>query len=94
LQAAYPSGIAYFRISGVHETGDWSQNPEGAGNCRWSIVTNHGSTTLCVSHARWLATGNGFVRIFAGLLILFAAIECLIFAGRLNVDPPPHKAAA
>jgi hypothetical protein len=62
-------------------TGGYSQNPLGTlPHCEWSIGTNHGFTNLCVSHARWLRTGEQFQRAVLSLIALFLSIESLIFA--------------
>jgi hypothetical protein len=82
-------GVVSFALS-FFGTGDYSQNPSGTlPRCKWSIGTNHGLTNICVSHARWLATGEEFQRAFIGLIAVFLSIECLIFAAVSRRDARP-----
>jgi hypothetical protein len=58
----------------------YSQNPPGQlAQCKWSIGKDHGQTNICVSHDRWLATGEDFQRMFVGILVLLLAFECTSF---------------
>jgi hypothetical protein len=69
--------------NGLGSTGGYSQNPAWTiSKCKWSIGTNHGATNICVSHARWLATGQGFDQGFLGFLAVFFSIEAAIFLGQ------------
>jgi len=62
------------------ESRGYSQNPPGElAQCKWSIVKDHGRTNICVSHDRWLATGEDFQRMFVGILVLLLAFECTSF---------------
>jgi hypothetical protein len=68
-------------VGSMITTDGYSRNPAGTvQGCRWSIGTNHGQTNLCVSHARWLAAGESFERIFVGMTSVFLVIECVVFA--------------
>jgi hypothetical protein len=68
-------------VFSVIRTAGYSQNPPGTlSRCQWSIGTNHGLTNLCVSHARWLSTGDEFQRIFIGFMAIFLALGCAAFA--------------
>ena len=70
-------------IDGLGSTGGYSQNPAWTiSRCKWSIGTNHGVTNICVSHARWLATGQAFDQGFLGFLAVFFSIEAAIFLGQ------------
>jgi hypothetical protein len=58
----------------------YSKSPPGQfAQCKWSIGKNHGKTNICVSHDRWLATGEDFQRMFVGILVLLLAFECTSF---------------
>lgn len=58
----------------------YSQHPPGTlAQCKWSIVKDHGQTNVCVSHDRWLATGEDFQRMFVGVVVLLLAFECSSF---------------
>src|SRR4051794_1133228 len=64
-------------IAGLITTGGYSQDLENAQpNCHWPIVTDHGATVLCVSHDRWLRTGQGFEHAFLGFIAVFTSLEC------------------
>lgn len=64
-------------------TAGYSQNRRGAlSRCEWSITTNHGLINICVSHGRWLATGDEFERAFLGFVAVFLCIESGILCSR------------
>jgi hypothetical protein len=70
-------------IGGFVSTSGYSQNPQGTDpHCKWSIGTNHGLTNLCVSHSRWVATGDGVVRAALGFLAIFLTTLCIIIVSR------------
>jgi hypothetical protein len=70
-------------------TAGYSQNPRGAlSRCEWSIGTNHGLTNICVSHARWLATGDEFERAFLGFVAVFLCVESVAFFARIDPFSP------
>jgi hypothetical protein len=57
--------------------GGYSQNSPGEiPTCKWSLGKDQGRTNICVSHARWLATGHEFERVFVGFLAIMLSIEC------------------
>ena len=69
----------------------WSQDPPGTlARCKWSLVHNHPYTTLCVSHARYLATGQGLVRSAFAILILFL---CAMASGFADLYFPRRESA-
>lgn len=62
------------------ESRGYSQSPPGQlAQCKWSINKDHGQRNICVSHDRWLATGEDFQRMFVGILVLVLAFECTSF---------------
>jgi hypothetical protein len=68
---------------GFNAEGSYSQNPVWTiSRCEWSIYTNHGLTNICVSHARWIATGQDFRQAFIGLAAFFLALEALLLLGQ------------
>jgi hypothetical protein len=68
-------------VFSVIRTAGYSQNPPRTlSRCQWSIGTNHGLTNLCVSHARWLSTGDEFQRIFIAFMAVFLALGSAAFA--------------
>ena len=69
----------------------WSQDPPGTlARCKWSLVHNDPYTTLCVSHARYLATGQGLVRSAFAILILFL---CAMASGFADIYFPRRESA-
>jgi hypothetical protein len=78
--------------------GGYSQNSPGEiPTCKWSLVKDHGRTNICVNHARWLATGHEFQRVFVGFLAIMLSIECasLTTISRIPVrklSAQPHTA--
>jgi hypothetical protein len=71
-------------IAGFIEPGGYSQGPETSNpSCRWVIGTNHGLTNLCVSHARWVATGQDFYRAGFDFMTLFLIITSALYTGQL-----------
>lgn len=76
------------------ESGGYSQNPAGElAQCKWSINKDHGQTSICVSHDRWLTTGEDFQRIFVGILVLLLVFECTSFTRVFFRDPRPNDSA-
>jgi hypothetical protein len=76
------------------ESGGYSQNPPGElAQCKWSINKDHGQTNICVSHDRWLATGEDFQRIFVGILVLLLVFQCTSFTRAFFRDPPARDSA-
>lgn len=72
-------------VASLVGTGGYSQNPANSlHRCPWSIGTNHGLTNICVSHARWLATGDEFGRAFLGLVTVFLIVQCVVFTNFAN----------
>jgi hypothetical protein len=67
-------------VASLVGTGGYSQNPAHfISRCPWSIGTNHGLTNVCVSHTRWLATGDAFGRAFLGMATVFLTVQCVVF---------------
>jgi hypothetical protein len=70
-------------LGGFVSTAGYSQNPQGTDpHCEWSIGTNHGLTNICVSHSRWVATGDGVIRASLGFLAIFLTFICIIIVKR------------
>jgi hypothetical protein len=80
-------GLAVVAIGAITSTavgfdaeGGYSQNPAWTiSKCEWSIGTNHGITNICVSHARWIATGQAFRQAFIGGIAFLLALQALMF---------------
>jgi hypothetical protein len=85
-------------IAGVISTGGYSQNPRWQlARCEWSIGTDHGATSLCVPHSRWLATGEGFQHLFLSASGVFLCLDCAAWAAharRLAAHPPGETRTA
>ena len=82
---------------GAVDSRGFSRNPEGMLNrCPWSIGKNHGLTNTCVSHARWAATGNDFVRMFVALCTVFLVVVCASAEARrrIRASSPGHGGLA
>jgi hypothetical protein len=84
-------------LVGLFQTRGFSQNTRGSlPSCEWSIFKDHGATNICVSHSRWVATGDEVERAILGFLALFLSVECAVvlahpvnFAGDTTTPPPP-----
>ena len=85
--------VSLFQTQGFSQNTGWSLP-----SCEWSIVKNHGATNICVSHSRWVATGDEFERAFLGFIELFLSVECAVVLanpvsvpGDTTTAPPPSS---
>jgi len=70
-------------LAGLIQSRGWQQNSENAlPGCRWPLVADHGEANICVSHARWLATGRSDFRFFMAVLTGILVVQCVALLSR------------
>lgn len=80
-------------VAGLIQSRGWQQNSENAlPGCRWPLVANHGEADICVSHARWLATGRSDFRFMIAVLTGILVAQCVALLSRR--DPQRHEGSS